>query len=155
MPEGAYFMENTEETVVVSTPATTTTVSVELSAEQYAFLTKWQKTHEQELGIEVPLGAMVRKAVDSAMKSEKSKDERPARSFGDRPSGDRPSGGRSFGDRKPFGDRPSGGRSFGDRKPFGDRPSGGRSFGDRKPFGMRSDSPRRSGTMGLRSKKEF
>lgn len=110
-------MENTE------TP-TTQTVSVDLSAEQYAFLTKWQKTHEQELGIEVPVGAMVRKAVDIAMKSaqrkeeDKPRDARPPRAggFGDKPRGDRPP--RSGG----FGDKP--GFKSGPRKSFGDRPAG-------------------------------
>jgi hypothetical protein len=67
-------MENTEKT-----PETPTTVSAELSTEQYAFLTNWQKAHEQELGIEVPIGAMVRKAVDIAMKSQNKKEERPPR----------------------------------------------------------------------------
>jgi hypothetical protein len=90
------------------------TVSVELNAEQMAFLTGWQKTHEQELGIEIPLAAMVRKAVDGAMKSAQkpAHDERPAgRGFG---GGERPAG-RSF-DKKPgFG---------GPRKSFGDRPAG-------------------------------
>ncbi|MGB3813266.1 MAG: pseudouridine synthase [Shinella sp.] len=75
-------------------------------------------------------------------------DDRPARSFGDRPAfGDRKpraEGERSFGDRKPRGE---GDRSFGDRKPRGE---GERSFGDRKPRaeGERSFSdrpPRRDG----------
>lgn len=124
-------MENTETTV----SKTSTTISVELSSEQYAFLTEWQKTHEKELGIEVPVGSMVRKAVDIAMKSERAKkDERPARTGGgDR--GDRPS--RPFGDRPPF--KP------GMRKPFGDR--------DRSD-GPRRDAPRFGG-MGMRAKKSF
>lgn len=67
-------MENTEKTPV------TTSVSVDLNAEQHAFLVNWQKTHENELGIEVPLGAMVRKAVDIAMKSQNKREERPERS---------------------------------------------------------------------------
>jgi hypothetical protein len=102
------------------------TVSVDLSKEQYDFLVKWQKTHESELGIDVPLGSMVRKSVDVAMKSQKEDSDRKPGGFGDR----RPGG---FGDRKPggFGDRKPGG--FGDRRPS--------SFGDRKPrFGGDRDS---------------
>jgi len=103
------------------TPATKT-VPVELSPEQYAFLADWQKTHEQELGIEVPIGALVRKAVDGAMKSARQKDERPPKN--DRPTRpDRPMG--RGGDRPDF---KSGGlrKSFGPPKPFGARPSAGR-----------------------------
>lgn len=98
------------------------TVSVELTQEQYDFLVGQQKSHENELGIDVPVSALVRKAVDGAMKAA----QRPERSsFGDRPERrDGPSGGRP-----PFGARPSFG---GGRPSFGDRPSGGRpSFGDR------------------------
>ena len=88
---------------------TTTSVSAELSPEQYAFLTKWQKAHEQELGIEVPIGAMVRKAVDGAMKAQQSKDERPPRP--DRPTGrSSERGDFKSGPRKPFGTRPPMGR---------------------------------------------
>jgi hypothetical protein len=97
-------MENSEKT--------TKTVSVELTAEQYAFLTDWQKTHEQELGIEVPIGAVVRKAVDAAMKFHNKKDDRPPRQA--RPAGrsfDRP--GFNSGPRKPFGSRAAGGPRFG------------------------------------------
>lgn len=105
-------------------------ITVELTDEQYAFLTNWQKTHEQELGIEVPLTAMIRKAIDGTIKAQTARAERDA--------SPRP----SFGDRKPFGDKRGG--SFGDRKPggFGDRggrPSGGR-FGDKprpRPLGGR------------------
>ena len=63
------------------------TITVELSAEQIKFLTDWQKTHESELGIEVPIGAMVRKAVDGAMKAAaKPREDRPPRKpFGDKP----------------------------------------------------------------------
>jgi hypothetical protein len=113
-------MENTEQ---IKEAPTAKTVSVELSPEQYAFLAKWQKTHEQELGIEVPIGALVRKAVDVAMKSMNGKDERPPR--GDRPERpDRPTG-RSF-DRPAgrFGDRPD--FKSGARGPFGARPAPGR-----------------------------
>ncbi len=82
------------------------TVTVELTAEQYAFLTTLQKTHEQELGIEVPISALVRKAVEGAMKSqarhEEKREGRPERA-------PRP-GGRSF-------DKP--GFKSGPRKPFG------------------------------------
>ncbi len=104
-------MENTE-TATVETPKTKS-VSVDLTNEQYAFLTEWQKTHEQELGIEVPISAMVRKTVEIAMKSQQKKEERPARSFGDKPAG------RSFGDkpRGSFGDKP--GFKSGPRKTFG------------------------------------
>ncbi|MCL2331603.1 MAG: hypothetical protein FWC61_03610 [Proteobacteria bacterium] len=110
------------ETPEKETPKTKT-VSVELSPEQYAFLTEWQKTHEQELGIEVPIGAMVRKAVDNAMKFARQKEERPPR--GDRPARpDRPAG--RGGGRPDFGSGPR--KSFGDgpRKPFGARPGAGR-----------------------------
>ncbi|MDR1207336.1 MAG: hypothetical protein LBK26_02900 [Rickettsiales bacterium] len=103
-------MENTEKTI-----ETSSTVSVELSPDQHAFLTGWKKTHEQELGIEVPIGALVRKAVDLAMKSARSKDERPQRS--DRPARPDRSMGRSS-DRPDF--------KSGPRKPFGARPSMGR-----------------------------
>ncbi len=101
------------------------TVSVDLSKEQYNFLVKWQKEHESELGIDVPLGSMVRKSVDIVMKSQNKKED-----------SDRKPGG--FGDRKPGG--------FGDRKPgrFGDRKPGG--FGDKRPGARASllpKSPRR------------
>lgn len=124
-------VENTEK--VESIAANLHTVSVDLNKEQYNFLVKWQKEHEAELGIDVPLGSMVRKSVDIAMKSQNKKED-----------SDRQPGG--FGDRRPggFGDRKPGG--FGDRKPggFGDRrPS---SFGDRKPGGFGGDrSESRSG----------
>ena len=88
----------------------TSTITVDLNKEQIAFLTKWQKTHEQELGIDVPLGALVRKAVDATMKAENKKSEKP--DFEKR--GDRSN--KSFGDRKP---------SFGDKKPGFDRRSSG------------------------------
>ncbi len=117
MPRG-HIMENTEQTTEVST---TKTISVELTSEQYAFLTKWQKTHEQELGIEIPVGAMVRKAVDAAMKAQNTKEDRPPRRD------DRPAG-RSFGGKPSFGGRDSAPRrSFGDRS-GGDRPSRGPKF---------------------------
>lgn len=118
---------------VENTAAPVYSVSVDLNKEQYNFLVKWQKEHESELGIDVPLGSMVRKSVDIAMKSQNKKED-----------SDRKPGG--FGDRKPggFGDRKPGG--FGDRKPggFGDRKPGG--FGDRKPsgFGDRRSGPRTS-----------
>jgi len=107
-------MENTEKTAETQT-ATSTAVSVDLSSEQYAFLANWKKTHEQELGIDVPIGAMVRKAVDMAMKSQRSREEKPA--------GARPPRDGGFADRKPgFGrDRDSkpGFRSGGGRPSFG------------------------------------
>lgn len=118
-------MENAETIEKVENVATNIhTVSVDLNKEQYDFLVKWQKKHESELGIDVPLGSMVRKSVDIAMKSQNNKEDsdRKPGGFG----GDRKPGG--FGDRKSggFGDRKSGG--FGDRKPggFGDRRSGAR-----------------------------
>jgi len=115
-------MEKTENIVIAPE---TKTVSVELSPEQYAFLTEWQKTHEQELGIEVPLGALVRKAVDSAMKSGGKKDERPSRE--ERPARPGKPMGRSF-DKPGFkSDRP--GFKSGPRKPFGDKPFGARPAG--------------------------
>lgn len=108
-------MENAETIEKVENVATNIhTVSVDLNKEQYDFLVKWQKKHESELGIDVPLGSMVRKSVDIAMKSQKEDSDKKPSGFG--------------GDRKPggFGDRKSGG--FGDRKPggFGDRRSGPR-----------------------------
>ena len=93
---------------------TTNSVTVELSAEQYAFLTSWQKQHESELGMEIPISAMVRKAVDGAMKAYAKREECPARD-------DRPP-------RKSFGDKPPFKKSFGNApsrgKPFGARPAG-------------------------------
>lgn len=104
-------------------------VTVELTEEQYAFLAKWQKTHEAELGIEVPISALVRKSVDIAMKSQNKpeRSERPERRDGDR--GER----KSFGDRKPRsdsrgGDRPSFGSRDGGRGGFR-APSRGPKFG--------------------------
>lgn len=83
----------------------TATVSAELNPQQFAFLTDLQKKHEQELGIEVPIGAILRKVVDNAMSSaNRPKDDRPQR--GDKPMGrsfDRP--GFKSGPRKPFGAR--------------------------------------------------
>ena len=107
------------------------TVTVELTDEQYAFLTNWQKTHEAELGIEVPLTAMVRKAIDGTMKAQQARAERDAA-----PRPPRRDGPSKFGDRKPgFGDRKPGG--FGSDR--GGRSSGGR-FGDKpksRPLGGR------------------
>ncbi|MBN1324884.1 MAG: hypothetical protein JW974_01570 [Alphaproteobacteria bacterium] len=119
------------------------TVSVELTEEQYAFLTGWQKTHENELGIEVPIGALVRKAVDVAMKVQNKPEfsprptsdrdgDRPRPNFGgsrDSRGGDRPRP--SFGGSRDSrgGDRPrpsfGGSRDSrgGDRPSFGSRPS--------------------------------
>jgi len=117
MPRGhIQIMENTENKKEQST----TTVSAELNPQQFAFLTDLQKKHEQELGIEVPIGAMLRKVVDNAMTvANRPKDDRPPRK-------DKP-----FGDKPPRGDKPVG-RSFdrpgfkpGPRKPFGARDGGG------------------------------
>ena len=95
-------------------------ISVELTKQQYAFLENWQKKHETELGIEVPVGALVRKIVENAMNTE----NKPERSG-------RPE--RRDGDRKSFGDKPRSGGFGGDRR-GGDRggfkSSGGRGFGD-------------------------
>lgn len=106
-------VETVTEEEVVATPSTKT-VSVELTDEHYAFLTNWQKTHEKELGIEVPLSAMVRKAIEGTMKAQAAREDRPARpSFG--------------GDRPPRRDGPSGGprKSFGgDRGGFKPRMPG-------------------------------
>lgn len=135
-------MENTENKeatpTVAETPATKT-VSVDLTAEQYAFLTGWQKTHEKELGIEVPIGALVRKTVEAAMNAAQrpAREDRPPRPAGDRPA-------------RSFGDKPER-RSFGDRKPSfgGDRgaPRGrpaGRPAGRGPKFDMLSGAkPRR------------
>lgn len=99
--------QKTDQVSQTTEQASQKTVSAELSSEQYAFLTQWQKSHEKELGIEVPLGSMVRKAVDIAMKSERSaKEERPPRE-------DRPP--RPFGDKPPFR-KSFGGRSDGPRR---------------------------------------
>ncbi|MCL2339054.1 MAG: hypothetical protein FWC51_03840 [Proteobacteria bacterium] len=128
-------MENSEN--ITDTPKTKT-LSVELSAEQYAFLTEWQKTHEQELGIDVPIGAMVRKAVDIAMKSHNKKEERPpyAKAMGGKPPFARDSGGKPGfksdrpgfrSDRPDFkSDRPR--FKSGGGKPFGARTGGGAKF---------------------------
>lgn len=130
-------MKNKEETIDTAAEATVEEtvkkaagkiVSVELTEEQYAFLTSWQKTHENELGIEIPVGALVRKAVDAAMKSQ-NKPESSERRDGDR-----------GGERKSFGDRPPRSDSRGGRPSFGSRPSFGGSsrgpkfggFNDRK-----------------------
>jgi hypothetical protein len=113
------------------------TVSVELTAEQYAFLTGWQKTHEDELGIEVPIQALVRKAVDGAMKAA----QRPPRAdkpgFGARNAGPRRDGPsdrspRTFGGK--FGDKP-------ERRSFGDKPSFGASRGGPRPGGRPAGRP--------------
>ena len=113
---------------------------------------------------------------ESNFKRREGGDDRPRRSFDDKPRGDRPSYGddrpkRDFGDRPPrreggFGDRPQrsfGGedrpkRDFGDRPPrreggFGDRPQ--RSFGgeDRPKRDFNSDRPRREG--GFNDKPRF
>jgi len=92
----------------------TITVSAELTTEQYNFLVAQQKKHEQELGIEVPIGSMLRKVVDNAMTAEKrAKDDRPPR--GDKPAG-RPFDKPKFGGgapRKSFGaPRTGGGPKF-------------------------------------------
>lgn len=124
-------MENTENKeatpTVAETPATKT-VSVDLTAEQYAFLTGWQKTHEKELGIEVPIGALVRKTVEAAMNAA----QRPARD-------DKPSfgGDRGAPRRDGPGGRPAGRPSFGggDRPDRGGRPSFGGDRGGRPSFG--------------------
>ncbi|MCH7337408.1 DEAD/DEAH box helicase [Acinetobacter sp. NIPH 2699] len=95
---------------------------------------------------------------ESNFKRREGGDDRPRRSFDDKPRGDRPSYGddrpkRDFSDRPPrreggFGDRPQ--RSFGGedrpRRDFGDKPRGDRpSYGDDRPkrtFGA-EDRPRR------------
>ena len=115
---------------------------------------------------------------ESNFKRREGGDDRPRRSFDDKPRGDRPSYGddrpkRDFGDRPPrreggFGDRPQrsfGGedrpkRDFGDRPPrreggYGDRPQ--RSFGGedrpKRDFGDRP--PRREGGFGDRPQRSF
>ena len=124
----------------------TTTVSTELSAEQFAFLDEWRKTHERELGIEVPIGSMLRKIVDNAMKNHQRKEEKTARGDAGAERHERP--GKPFGERpaRPFGDKPRGGGfGGGERKPFGGarKPFGDKKpFGDRKPFGDKA--PRKS-----------
>ncbi|MBN1281406.1 MAG: hypothetical protein JW985_00330 [Alphaproteobacteria bacterium] len=139
-------MKNNEETIDTAAEATVEEtvkkaagkiVSVELTEEQYAFLTSWQKTHENELGIEIPVGALVRKAVDAAMKSQ-NKPERSERRDGDR-GGER----KSFGDRPPRSDS-RGGRDGG-RPSFGSREGGRPSFGSRPSFGGSSRGPKFGG----------
>ncbi len=110
------------------------TVMVELTEEQYSFLEGLQKTHETELGIEVPISALVRKAVDGAMRKA-AKPERAERSDrgerSDRPQRDRKPGG--FGGGRDRGGRPGGG--FGGGRDGG-RPGGG--FGGGRDGGFRS-----------------
>lgn len=48
----------------------TYTVSTRLNEEQYKFLENWKKDLENELGIDIPLGALLRRAVDFAAKHE-------------------------------------------------------------------------------------
>ncbi|MCH7308719.1 DEAD/DEAH box helicase [Acinetobacter sp. NIPH 1852] len=86
---------------------------------------------------------------ESNFKRREGGDDRPRRSFDDKPRGDRP----SYGD-----DRPK--RDFGDRPPrreggFGDRPQ--RSFGgeDRPRRDFNSDRPRREGAVDDRPKRDF
>ncbi|RZF56993.1 DEAD/DEAH box helicase [Acinetobacter halotolerans] len=86
---------------------------------------------------------------ESNFKRREGGDDRPRRSFDDKPRGDRP----SYGD-----DRPK--RDFGDRPPrreggFGDRPQ--RSFGgeDRPRRDFNSDRPRREGGVDDRPKRTF
>lgn len=85
------------------------------------------------------------------------RDDRPRRSFDDKPRGDRP-----FGDERPkrdFGDRPArreGG--FGDRpqRSFADKPRGDRPFGDDRPKRDFGDRPaRREGSFGDRPQRSF
>lgn len=113
----------------------TKTVTVELTDEQYTFLTQWQKTHEQELGIEVPLTAMVRKAIDGTMKAQKGREERDSRP----PRRDGPSFGRRDDSRS--GPRPGG--RFGDKPSFGGRSGGGRPSMGRGPKFDMLDSKRK------------
>lgn len=133
-------MENTENTEKKA-------VTVELTDEQYAFLTTWQKKHEKELGIEIPITAMINKAIDGAMRAEARSAERadrpPRDDRGPRAGGDR--GPRSFGD-KPRGDRPSfgGGRAGGGRPGFGARPSRPGARGPK--FDMADDKKKRTRT---------
>jgi superfamily II DNA/RNA helicase len=74
--------------------------------------------------------------------SERDFGERPARSYGDRPTGDRPTGDRAF------TDRPRGERTGRPERSFPDRPRGERSFGDRsnrngeRPSQFRRDGQR-------------
>lgn len=140
MPRG-HIMEDNQK---IDTKIDAKIVSVELSEEQYAFLKNLQKTQETELGIEVPVGAMVRKIVEAAMKNQNKPEfaPRPERRDGDRPSfGGRDGGKPSFGDRP----RPSFGSRDGGRPSFGDRPrpsfGGGSRDGGRPSFG---DRPRPS-----------
>lgn len=46
------------------------TVSARLNEEQYQFLMEWKKDLESELGIDIPMGALLRRAVDFAAKNE-------------------------------------------------------------------------------------
>jgi hypothetical protein len=131
-------MENThklelESAETATETSATKTVAVELTERQYAFLTGWQKTHEQELGIKVPIGALVRKAVETAMNSAQrpqrdsksgfgsSRDgsSRPSRAYGasDRPDRNSKNKDFSFSDRRPPRGKTQGRPSVGGRGP--------------------------------------
>ena len=110
-------------------------ISVELTEEQYKFLTDWQKTHEAELGIEVPLTSMIRKAIDGTMKAQTARAERSDRPSGDRggrPGGGKPGFGGDRGGRPSFGGGARGGRPGG-RPGFGGGDRGGRPSMGRGP----------------------
>ncbi|KUG37626.1 DEAD/DEAH box helicase [Acinetobacter johnsonii] len=110
-------------------------------------------------------GGRARFEGESNFKRREGGDDRPRRSYDDKPRGDRPSFGgedrprREFNNDRPrreggFGDRPQ--RSFDDRpkRDFGDRPQ--RSFDDRpkRDFGDRP-APRREGGFGDRPQRSF
>lgn len=54
----------------------TKVISVRLTEEQYAFFSDWQSKLEAETGIEVPMGAILRRALDGFIHFSKS-DNRP------------------------------------------------------------------------------
>lgn len=45
----------------------TNVISVRVTDEQYRMLTEWQKAMEEETGIDIPLGALVRRLLDGAL----------------------------------------------------------------------------------------
>lgn len=52
-------------------------VTVRLSDEQLAFLKEWQQRIEQQMEIEVPLGAVIRRVIDGFIRHSQSRPVRP------------------------------------------------------------------------------
>ena len=53
-------------------------VTVRLSDEQLAFLKEWQQRIEQQMEIEVPLGAVIRRVIDGFIRHSQSRPVHPA-----------------------------------------------------------------------------